>query len=62
MISKLLKPKEVSEILGITVETMAVWRSVGRHGLPFVRVGGKIMYRPEDIQAFIESRTMKHTA
>lgn len=57
----LMAPNEVAETLGISIGTLTVWRSVGRYELPYVKVGRRVMYRPKDIQAFIERRTRTHT-
>lgn len=57
MMGKLLKPKEVAEILGISVETLNVWRCTKRYPLPYVKSGRLIRYRIPDVEAFIESRT-----
>ena len=59
--NRLIVPRSASEILGVTIETLAVWRSTGRYDLPYVKVGRKVMYRLEDIQSFIEKRTRTHT-
>ena len=59
--NRLIVPRSASEILGVTIETLAVWRSTGRYDLPYVKVGRKVMYRLEDIQSFIEERTRTHT-
>lgn len=61
-IHKLFDPDYVADILGVSSGTLTVWRSTGRVNLPFVKVGRKVMYRPEDVQSFIEHRTMAHTA
>ncbi len=39
--------------LGVPTSTLAVWRSTGRVELPFVKVGGHVRYRPEDIRRFL---------
>jgi hypothetical protein len=52
----LLSPRETAAILGVTYETLSVWRSSGRYGLPFVKIGRRVMYRVQDVQAFIEDR------
>ncbi len=57
----LIPPNQAAQTLGITIGTLQVWRSTGRYNLRFVKVGGRVMYRPEDIQAFIEKHTMDHT-
>jgi len=53
---KLLTPKEVSEMLGISIETLNVWRATNRYPLPYVKAGRLVRYRLEDVIAFIESR------
>ena len=56
-LQKLLAPREVAEILGISVATLAVWRCVQMYDLPWVAVGRAIRYRREDVVAFVERRT-----
>ena len=56
MTQKLLTKEQVSEILGITVGTLAVWRTTKRYNLPYVKSGRLIRYREQDVQAFINSR------
>lgn len=58
---KLLEPETTADVLGVTAGTLQVWRSTGRYNLPFVKVGGRVMYRQEDVQAFIERRLHNHT-
>ena len=60
-LNALIRPDEAASILGISPGTMMVWRSTGRWNLPFVKVGSRVMYNPNDIQAFIESRTRTQT-
>lgn len=55
-ISKLLRPEEVAELLGIDLHTLAVWRCEGRYNLPYIKVGRLVRYRPEAVQAFVEQR------
>jgi predicted site-specific integrase-resolvase len=57
-ISRLLTTDETAKILGVKPGTLAYWRCTGRYALIFVRVGRLIMYRPEDIEKFIEERTV----
>lgn len=57
----LIAPKAVAALLGISAGTLTVWRSTARYHLPYVKVGRRVMYRPEDVQAFIEHRTLTHT-
>jgi Helix-turn-helix domain len=56
-ISDLLTPKQTAELLHTTPGVLAVWRSKKRYPLRYVRIGTRIYYRAEDVQAFIELRT-----
>ncbi len=61
LLNNLTEPQIVAGVLGVTVGTLQVWRSTGRYKLSYVKVGGRVMYRAEDVQAFIESRLHNHT-
>ncbi len=56
MTERLLTKEDVSEILGVTVGTLAVWRATKRYKLPYVKSGRLVRYRDSDVQAFIASR------
>jgi predicted site-specific integrase-resolvase len=51
---RLMTPEEVSEYIKIKPMTLAIWRSTGRYNLPFVKAGGRVMYKAKDVLAFIE--------
>ncbi len=51
-----LDPEEAAKALGVTPGTLAVWRSTERYLLPYLKIGGKVKYRPKDIHLFIESK------
>lgn len=55
--TNLLTPQDVSRLLGVSVETLNVWRATKRYPLPYVKTGRLVRYRLEDIFAFIDSRT-----
>lgn len=55
--SKLLSAKEAAQMLGIKKPTLALWR-LKKLNLPYVRIGGKIMYRENDIITFLEKNTV----
>jgi predicted site-specific integrase-resolvase len=57
-IPRLLNTEQVAEILGVLPGTLGYWRCTGRYRLPYVKVGRLVMYRPKDIDEFIESRTV----
>lgn len=53
----LLTPAEASEYLGVSVDTLSVWRCVGRYGIPYVKIGRLVKYRRSALDTFINSRT-----
>ncbi len=53
-----LDVKETGAFLGICPRTLDNWRSQGR-GPRYIRVGRRIVYRVEDLEAYLESRTVK---
>ena len=57
----LLTESQVFEIFGIQPKTLANWRCRGR-GPAFVKVGGHVRYRPEDLKAFLNSRVFSSTS
>ena len=52
---ELMTPDELSEYTGTPVQTLAHGRSVGR-GPRFVKLGGAVRYRAEDVAAWIDSQ------
>ena len=55
---RLLNRKEAAEILGVKVDTLAVWKSTRRYNIPVVKVGRLARYRYSDLLEFIERRTV----
>jgi len=56
--NELLTEREAAAILAVKPATLNTWRCLGRHDLPFVRVGRAIRYRRADVLAFIEANTV----
>lgn len=56
-LSDLVNDKEAAKILGVSENTLAVWRSAKRYGLRFYKVGGRVRYRVSDLVAWLESRS-----
>lgn len=54
-IPKLLNPDELSEILNISVNTLANDRYLGQ-GVPYIKVGKRVRYRLEDVLAYLEAQ------
>lgn len=53
----LLTPDDAATDLKVSVGTLQVWRSTGRHGLPYIKVGNCVRYRRSDIEAWLNGRT-----
>lgn len=51
---EILTPEQAATMLGLKTQTLAVWRSVDRYKLPFLKIGSKtVRYRRSDVQAFL---------
>ncbi len=50
---QLLTPVRVSEITGLSLETLAQWRSQ-RRGIPYLKIGRAVRYDPADVQNYLE--------
>lgn len=50
----LITVEKVSEILGNSVTTLNRWRSTAKKDLPYIKVGGRVMYSQDDVQKWIE--------
>lgn len=51
----------VARQLDIETKTLQAWRCRGG-GPPFIKVGRLVRYRPEDVEAWIESRRVASTS
>ncbi|MEP5599036.1 helix-turn-helix domain-containing protein [Parasphingorhabdus sp.] len=52
----LMTPEQVGEYLGVSIETLNVWRCTKRYNLPYVKAGRLVRYRLQDVEAFVSSR------
>ena len=52
---------EVARMLGVTKGCLAKWRSESQ-GPAYYRVAGRIFYRPEDLEVFIEQSRVATTS
>lgn len=57
----LITPKEVCELLGVSMSTLAKWRLSGE-GPAFVKVGARVAYDPELINTWLLSRVRTSTS
>lgn len=53
-----INPKEAAKILGVSVDTLAIWRCTKRYPLSYIKIGRKVFYRACDLENFIKSRTV----
>lgn len=53
----LLTPPEAAAYIGVTENTLSVWRCVGRYSIQFIKVGRLVKYRKSSLDAFLERRT-----
>lgn len=49
-------PERTAQELGMSVRTLATWRSTGRQELPFVKVGRLVRYRAQDVAAWLQGQ------
>lgn len=54
----LMTPEDVANILGVSVNTLNVWRCTKRYQLAYIKLGRCVRYRREDVQQFIAARTV----
>jgi predicted site-specific integrase-resolvase len=52
-----LTPAEVANMLRVKLATLATWRSSGRHDLPFVKVGARVMYDADAVRNWCAARS-----
>ena len=55
--AKFFTPEELASHLNLSLKTLANWRSDGSVPLPYIKLGKKVLYSVDDIEAFIESNT-----
>lgn len=60
--TELLSPDQAAATIDVTSGTLSVWRSTGRYGIPFIKIGRKVRYRKSDLIAWLESRTRESGA
>jgi excisionase family DNA binding protein len=49
----LLVAEEVAALTGLSIETLAQWRSQ-RRGIPYLKIGRSVRYALADVQAYLE--------
>ena len=54
--TELLTTEQAAEWLGVTEGTLKVWRCQKRYSIPFIKVGGRVRYNPQDLENWLASR------
>ena len=58
---ELLNRNEAADYISVKPQTLSVWATTGRYGLPFIKVGRKVFYRREELDQFLNARTSTQT-
>jgi hypothetical protein len=57
---QLLDSDAAADFLGLASgKVLTVWRCTKRYDLPYIKVGGKVLYDVDDLLAFLESRKVR---
>lgn len=56
-----LTPKETSEVLDTSINTLSVWRNTGRYNLPYTKISRRVAYPINGVAEFLLRRTINHT-
>ena len=51
-----LTPQDAANFLGVSVGTLAVWRCTKKEIIPYIKVGHKVMYQRQDLDAWLQSK------
>jgi hypothetical protein len=57
-VPRLLTESEAAIVLRVSPRTLTSWRSSGRYGLRYAKIGGRVVYEQAALRDFIESRTI----
>jgi predicted DNA-binding transcriptional regulator AlpA len=58
-VGRLLEAADVAAITGLSIETLAQWRSQ-RRGIPFIKLSRNVVrYRQSDLDAFLNERIVR---
>ena len=60
--AELLTAKAAAKLLDVPPSTLANWRSMGRHKIPFLKIGRNVRYRRSDLLVWMDAHTYQSTA
>lgn len=53
-----LTQKQVADILGVKVATLNYWRCIGKHDIPFAKIGRVILYPYTEFYAWLGGKCL----
>ena len=54
-LQSLLNEHDVARVTGLSIASVRRWRVLGQ-GPRYLKIGASVRYRPEDVQAFLDTR------
>ena len=58
---QLVNNSAAADHMCIAGATLQYWRTTGAQKIPYIKVGGRVMYRISDLDKWLEERTFSHT-
>jgi excisionase family DNA binding protein len=53
---ELLSTEQAADYVGAKSHSLEIWRSTGRYGIPYLKVGRLVRYRRVDLDDWLKSR------
>ena len=57
--SDLLNVDEAANFLGVSRNTLAMWRTTKRYDIPYIKVGRRVLYSVAELTNWLASRTVR---
>jgi hypothetical protein len=61
MSQKYISADLAAKLLHVKPSTLQVWRCTGKYNLPYIKSGGRVLYKESDLISWLESRTFTHS-
>jgi hypothetical protein len=61
MNSNNLNTAAAADHLGVAPATLAFWRCSAKEEVPYLKVGGRVVYRKTDLDQWLSERVFTHT-
>ena len=59
--NQLVNNSNAADYIGVAAATLSYWRTTGAQKIPFIKVGGRVMYRISDLDKWLDEHTFSHT-